>query len=166
MVIALLAIVALGLLVVALVVDVSAFSYGALGLCALAGALMVVERVVRSRRAGTAAGTASADDHPPVAETDDEPAGQEGPSRHDDATADRSDDERDKDAAADRDEDRDEDDVAAPQLVLVAPGRKRFHRRDCDLLAEVTAEEITVAEAQAEGFSACSVCRPAGALAT
>ena len=45
-------------------------------------------------------------------------------------------------------------------LVLIIPGRKRFHREDCSLLGGHASEEITIVEAQEEGFTPCSVCIP------
>lgn len=42
--------------------------------------------------------------------------------------------------------------------VLVIPGRRRYHQPDCKLVAEADSEEITLAEAVDEGFSACTAC--------
>jgi heme exporter protein D len=44
------------------------------------------------------------------------------------------------------------------KTVLVIPGRRRFHRKGCRLLAGRASDEIGVAEALDEGFSACSAC--------
>ncbi|HVV11270.1 hypothetical protein [Amycolatopsis sp.] len=47
----------------------------------------------------------------------------------------------------------DEDDV-----VFVLPGRKRFHVAGCRLLKDREAEELTLAEAEEESFTPCTVC--------
>jgi hypothetical protein len=44
--------------------------------------------------------------------------------------------------------------------VRVIPGRRRFHVADCRLTAGKTTEEISLEEAQEEGFSACTTCIP------
>lgn len=46
----------------------------------------------------------------------------------------------------------------AGDLVLVSPGRRRYHRSDCDLLADLEVEQLTEGEAREEGFSACTRC--------
>lgn len=46
----------------------------------------------------------------------------------------------------------------AEMVVYVVPGRKRFHRTGCRLLADHEHEPLTVVEALEEGFTACSVC--------
>ncbi|GAB1817442.1 hypothetical protein [Herbidospora sp. RD11066] len=43
-------------------------------------------------------------------------------------------------------------------LVLVIPGRKRFHRSGCRQLAGRETEELTVEEAREEGFTPCTTC--------
>lgn len=43
-------------------------------------------------------------------------------------------------------------------LVLVVAGRKRFHLDGCRLLDQRALEELTLAEAQDESFTPCSVC--------
>lgn len=48
----------------------------------------------------------------------------------------------------------------AATSVVVVPGRRRYHRSDCELVAEAVAEEITIADAADEGFSACTMCTP------
>jgi hypothetical protein len=45
--------------------------------------------------------------------------------------------------------------------VAVVSGRRRFHARDCPLLAEGF-ELVTEIEAREEGFSPCSRCSPSG----
>lgn len=42
--------------------------------------------------------------------------------------------------------------------VVVIPGRRRFHRDDCALLADNPTERITEEEARDEGFTPCSRC--------
>lgn len=44
------------------------------------------------------------------------------------------------------------------EVVLVVPGRKRFHRDDCRLLGSRTTEELTLNEAREEGFTPCTTC--------
>jgi outer membrane biosynthesis protein TonB len=46
----------------------------------------------------------------------------------------------------------------ADDLVLVSPGRHRYHRPGCDLLGDRDVEPLTEEEALEEGFSACSRC--------
>ncbi|HVW44673.1 MAG TPA: hypothetical protein VHC18_25320 [Amycolatopsis sp.] len=46
------------------------------------------------------------------------------------------------------------------EVVFVLPGRKRFHLSGCRILDGRTAEELTLAEAEEESFTACSVCAP------
>ncbi len=48
-------------------------------------------------------------------------------------------------------------------VVLVVPGRRRFHRPGCGLLIGRLTEELTLNEAREEGFSACTTCEPASA---
>ncbi|WP_061300299.1 ABC transporter permease [Herbidospora cretacea] len=43
-------------------------------------------------------------------------------------------------------------------IVLVIPGRKRFHRSGCRQLVGRETEELTVEEAREEGFSPCTTC--------
>lgn len=43
-------------------------------------------------------------------------------------------------------------------FVYVLGGRKRFHRPGCRSLGERTGDELTVDEAEAEGFSPCTLC--------
>ncbi|WP_062432083.1 hypothetical protein [Herbidospora daliensis] len=43
-------------------------------------------------------------------------------------------------------------------IVLVIPGRKRFHRTGCRQLVGRDTEELTVEEAREEGFSPCTTC--------
>lgn len=44
------------------------------------------------------------------------------------------------------------------EVVFVLPGRKRFHVSGCRILDGKVAEELTLAEAEEESFTACSVC--------
>lgn len=44
--------------------------------------------------------------------------------------------------------------------VRVIPGRKRFHRSACHILEGRVHEEVTLADAEDEGFTACSACSP------
>ncbi|GIH23179.1 hypothetical protein Aph01nite_14890 [Acrocarpospora phusangensis] len=43
-------------------------------------------------------------------------------------------------------------------IVLVIPGRKRFHLPNCRQLADREIEELTLEEAREEGFSPCTAC--------
>lgn len=52
------------------------------------------------------------------------------------------------------------EDVAAPGTVSVVPGRRRYHRGGCRLLAGRESEEISLDEAREEGFTACTTCIP------
>ncbi|MFD1120265.1 hypothetical protein ACFQ3A_38345, partial [Sphaerisporangium aureirubrum] len=45
-------------------------------------------------------------------------------------------------------------------IVLVIPGRRRFHLPGCRQLAGRDHEELTYEEAREEGFSACTTCLP------
>lgn len=45
-------------------------------------------------------------------------------------------------------------------IVLVIPGRKRFHVTGCRQLADREHEELTHEEAREEGFTACTTCLP------
>lgn len=47
-------------------------------------------------------------------------------------------------------------------IVLVIPGRKRFHLPTCRQLAGRQTEELTYEEAREEGFTACTTCLPDG----
>ena len=49
--------------------------------------------------------------------------------------------------------------AAEQAMVVVVPGRRRYHRSDCALVADLDVEEIHMEEARAEGFTACSSCR-------
>ncbi|GLW97314.1 hypothetical protein [Microtetraspora sp. NBRC 16547] len=48
-------------------------------------------------------------------------------------------------------------------IVLVVPGRKRFHLADCRQLHGREVEELTHEEAREEGFTPCTSCVPEGA---
>ncbi|WP_433215480.1 hypothetical protein [Microtetraspora malaysiensis] len=48
-------------------------------------------------------------------------------------------------------------------IVLVIPGRKRFHLADCRQLQGREAEELTHEEAREEGFTPCTACVPEAA---
>ncbi len=48
-------------------------------------------------------------------------------------------------------------------IVLVVPGRRRFHVPGCIHLTRRRTEELTVDEALEEGFSACTTCLPGSA---
>ncbi|RCG32969.1 hypothetical protein DQ384_00495 [Sphaerisporangium album] len=56
--------------------------------------------------------------------------------------------------------------LAPDAIVLVVPGRKRFHLSGCRQLAGRETEELTYEEAREEGFSACTTCFPEGAKAS
>ncbi len=43
-------------------------------------------------------------------------------------------------------------------LVLVIPGRRRFHRPGCELLADHQVEKLTEEEAREEEFTPCTRC--------
>jgi hypothetical protein len=58
--------------------------------------------------------------------------------------------------------------AADPELqgkVLVVAGRPRYHVDGCRYLSGKEAESVEVADARAEGFTACGVCKPDSALA-
>ena len=92
------------------------------------------------------------------------------------ANDDRADDDRANDDRADdgpveddddlleEDEDLFEDDEVGG-LVLVVPGRPRYHVEGCRYLAGQGVAELDVIEAREEGFLPCGVCRPDAALA-
>lgn len=72
-----------------------------------------------------------------------------------------------KDAAKDTVDEEEPETVEEPALpgedsevVFVLPGRKRFHLSGCRILDGKAAEELTLAEAEEESFTACSVCAP------
>lgn len=46
------------------------------------------------------------------------------------------------------------------EVVHVVPGRRRYHRAGCMFLEGRVSEELTVGEAQEEGFSGCTACFP------
>ncbi|MCW2856595.1 MAG: hypothetical protein JWR52_2210 [Marmoricola sp.] len=48
--------------------------------------------------------------------------------------------------------------AAAADLVLVIPGRRRFHKPGCELLAGHDVEKLTEEEAREEEFTACTRC--------
>lgn len=56
-------------------------------------------------------------------------------------------------------------DVPGDTIVVVVPGRKRYHLANCRQLAGRTREELTYQEAREEGFTACTACMPDTALA-
>ncbi|MEU9885661.1 hypothetical protein [Sphaerisporangium sp. NPDC051011] len=54
--------------------------------------------------------------------------------------------------------------LAPDTIVLVVPGRKRFHLPGCRQLAGRETDELTYEEARDEGFSACTTCFPEGVI--
>ncbi|MGI5270810.1 hypothetical protein ACQEUU_16770 [Nonomuraea sp. CA-218870] len=54
--------------------------------------------------------------------------------------------------------------VSPDAIVLVIPGRKRYHVQGCRQLAGRDHEELTHEEAREEGFTACTACLPDAAL--
>ncbi|MFI6812787.1 hypothetical protein ACIBG7_10275 [Nonomuraea sp. NPDC050328] len=54
--------------------------------------------------------------------------------------------------------------VSPDALVIVIPGRKRYHVAGCRLLVGRDTEELTYEEAREEGFSPCTTCLPDAAL--
>lgn len=54
---------------------------------------------------------------------------------------------------------------AASGTVLVVQGRPRYHVAGCRYLAGKAAEEVDVAQARTDGFTACGVCKPDATLA-
>ncbi|MFF0767728.1 hypothetical protein ACFYUK_02440 [Nonomuraea wenchangensis] len=54
--------------------------------------------------------------------------------------------------------------VAPDAIVLVIPGRKRYHVAGCRQLAGREHEELTYEEAREEGFTPCTACLPDAAL--
>lgn len=85
---------------------------------------------------------------------------------HDRANDDRADDGpvEDDDDLLEEDEDLFEGDEVGG-LVLVVPGRPRYHVEGCRYLAGQGVAELDVIEAREEGFLPCGVCRPDAALA-
>jgi hypothetical protein len=55
--------------------------------------------------------------------------------------------------------------VPATAVVVVVPGRKRYHIDSCRQLAGRDKQELTFGEAREEGFSPCTACMPDTALA-
>ncbi|MQA83511.1 MAG: hypothetical protein GEV03_02480 [Streptosporangiales bacterium] len=55
-------------------------------------------------------------------------------------------------------------DVPGDAIVVVVPGRRRYHLSNCRQLAGRTREELTYQEAREEGFTACTACMPDTAL--
>ncbi|MBO3745430.1 hypothetical protein J5X84_05060 [Streptosporangiaceae bacterium NEAU-GS5] len=53
--------------------------------------------------------------------------------------------------------------LALDAIVLVIPGRRRFHLATCRQLLNRDTEELTHEEAREEGFTPCSTCLPDGA---
>jgi hypothetical protein len=53
--------------------------------------------------------------------------------------------------------------LAPDAIVVVIPGRRRFHRPGCRQLAGRDREELTYEEAREEGFTPCTTCLPEGA---
>ncbi|GII53952.1 hypothetical protein Pth03_23410 [Planotetraspora thailandica] len=51
-------------------------------------------------------------------------------------------------------------DLGPDDIVLVVPGRRRFHVANCRQLLGRETEELTCAEAREEGFSPCTTCLP------
>ncbi|WP_020661448.1 hypothetical protein [Amycolatopsis benzoatilytica] len=49
-----------------------------------------------------------------------------------------------------------------PALVVVVPGRRRYHVPECESVRETAVEELTADEAVEEGFSPCTRCHPSG----
>ncbi|MCC5579405.1 hypothetical protein IMZ11_27615 [Microtetraspora sp. AC03309] len=54
-------------------------------------------------------------------------------------------------------------DLGPDAIVLVIPGRKRFHLADCRQLQGREVEELTHEEAREEGFTPCTACVPEAA---
>lgn len=123
------------------------FAYFALGLCAL-GLVALAFHMWRSRQA-----TMSSNDSVVAVHAVDEPAADD----QDDSDEDNDNAERD-DSDTVQGEDTADEDAPADLVVHVIPGRKRFHRSGCRLLAEHDHEELTVVEAVEEGFTSCTVC--------
>src|SRR5690606_15170368 len=54
--------------------------------------------------------------------------------------------------------------ISPDAIVLVIPGRKRYHVHGCRQLAGRDHEELTYEEAREEGFTPCTACLPDAAL--
>ncbi|PZG22413.1 hypothetical protein C1I98_36690, partial [Spongiactinospora gelatinilytica] len=54
--------------------------------------------------------------------------------------------------------------ISPDAIVLVIPGRRRYHVAGCRQLAGRDHEELTYEEAREEGFSPCTTCLPDAAL--
>lgn len=52
--------------------------------------------------------------------------------------------------------------LGSDSIVLVIPGRRRFHLPNCRQLAGREVEELTVEEAREEGFTPCTTCQAEG----
>lgn len=55
--------------------------------------------------------------------------------------------------------------IPSDQLVVVVPGRRRYHLSNCRQLANRPREEITYAAAREDGFTSCTACMPDAVLA-
>ncbi|MDX3111434.1 hypothetical protein PW035_62285, partial [Nonomuraea angiospora] len=54
--------------------------------------------------------------------------------------------------------------ISPDAIVLVIPGRKRYHVSGCRQLSGRDSEELTYEEAREEGFTPCTACLPDAAL--
>lgn len=145
MIVILLIVAAAGCLVVGLVLDDALVQYAALGTSMLA--VLTITLTVWWERRQEATDTADDDTEAPPAE----------------ATSDTTEADEARDAPSDEQDLAPDADPEA--TVCVIPGRRRYHQPTCQLIDDAGVEEITVDEAAAEGFSACTSCRPALAAA-
>lgn len=143
MIVILLIVAAAGCLVAGLVLDDALVQYAALGASMLAVLTITLTVWWEHRKEATD----TADDDTETSPTE--------------ATADTTEAEEPTDTPSD------EHDLAivadTDATVCVVPGRRRYHQPDCQMIGDAGTEEITVDEASAEGFSACTACTPAPA---
>lgn len=145
-----------------------AYAWAALGCCAVAVALLVPTVLPDVRRRWSGRKQEATDGHP--AADDDAPRA----FRQLSGEAEADQEEADQGAPEEADRVAPEEEQAAPPaptapappesipsdptVVLVVPGRKRFHAEDCELLSELETEELTMEEAREEGFTPCTRC--------
>lgn len=149
MIVALLVIGALGCLITGTLLEELVLISIALG-ASLAGLLiMVVDLLRRKRRRRGHEASEREDQTVDEAAEHANPATDEGAARVDDRTGEPADE------AAPDPADRA---VADQETVYVVQGRKRYHSENCDLIAGLASEEVTLEEASGEGFTPCTAC--------
>lgn len=161
MLIVLLALAAIASLILDVVLGQIILAYVALGLC-LFGVVVSVTGMVRRRRAQRRIGSGE----PPIVEdelVEGEPVGGE---LVEGELAEDADDHAESSAPPPAAEpspmpvspDLPGGESEGPHFVHVIPGHRRYHLPGCRLLTPHADEEITLAEAREEGFTACTTC--------